>query len=261
MLPWMDAHCHLTTRFHPEPLPGVLATLHEAGCRGFVLGGVDPLDWQEQLAIPPSPLRIVRGFGLHPWIVQEREDQQLEKDFTELERMLSQAEALGESGLDYFRSKAEPERRKQSQWFERQLELAAVQNKPCILHIVRAHHEALRIMKAYAGKVSGMVHSFWAHPQTAQSWLDLGFYLSLPPRILKLDNHGLLQYVPADRILFESDSPEVFEDGAASDPRLALEVMKHVAWTKCIPVDKILEQQNANLIRLFPTLSGAPPLL
>jgi TatD DNase family protein len=258
MLPWMDAHCHLTKRFHPEPLPGVLQSLHEAGCRGFVLGGVDPLDWQEQLEIPSSPLRMIRGFGLHPWTVQERADMQLEKDFAQLEEMLPKAGALGELGLDYFRVKPEPERQKQSHWFERQLELAAAQKKPCILHIVRAHHEALRIMKSFNGRVTGLVHSFWGNHQTAQSWLDLGFYLSLPPRIVKHDNHALLQYVPADRVLFESDSPEVFDDGAASDPRLVLDIMKQVAWTQCIPVDRIVEQQNTNLIALFPDLNDAP---
>jgi len=73
---------------------------------------------------------------------------------------------------------------------------------------------------------------------------------------MMLDIHGRLQYVPDDRILFESDSPEVFEDGSASDPRLALDVMKHVAWTQCIPVDKILKQQNRNLLALFPGLNG-----
>ncbi|MDQ3235704.1 MAG: TatD family hydrolase, partial [Pseudobdellovibrionaceae bacterium] len=171
MLPWMDAHCHLTPRFHPEPLPGVLQTLHEAGCQGFVLGGVDPQDWQEQLDIPSSPLRIMRGFGLHPWTVQERDDSQLQRDFAELERLLPEAQALGECGLDYFRCKSESERDKQRVWFERQLELAATQNIPCIFHIVRAHNEALRLMKPYAGRLTGMVHSFWANPQTAQPWL------------------------------------------------------------------------------------------
>ncbi len=255
MLPWMDAHCHLTSRFHPEPLPDVLRTLQEAGCQGFILGGVDPEDWQEQLAIPASPLRMIRAFGMHPWSVHEREDVQLNEDFTVLERMLPQAGALGECGLDYFRSKTEGERKKQLLWFERQLNLAATHDKPLILHVVRAHNEAVRLMKPYAGKLRGMVHSFWANPQTAQTWLDLGFYLSLPPRIIKLDNHGLVQYVPQDRILFESDSPEVFESGAATDPRLALELMKHVAWTQCIPVDRILEQQNRNLAALFPILN------
>jgi TatD DNase family protein len=249
MLPWMDAHCHLTKRFHPEPLPRVLQSLHDAGCQGFVLGGVDPLDWQEQLAIPPSPLRMARGFGLHPWAVQERSNAQLDLDFHELECMLPQAEALGECGLDYFRCKTAMDRQKQSFWFEKQLELAEKHRKPCILHIVRAHHEALRLIKPYAGRLRGMVHSFWANPQTAQAWLDLGFQLSLHPRILQRDNHGLLAYIPADRILFESDSPEVFKDGTVSDPGLALDIMKHIAWSQSIPLDTVLG--------LFPSLDGS----
>lgn len=255
MLPWMDAHCHLTSRFHPDPLSDVLRILHEAACHGFVLGGVDPEDWREQLDIPSSPLHLIHSFGMHPWSVQERDDMQLEKDFAVLEFMLPQAGALGECGLDYFRSKTEAEREKQLRWFGRQLALAAEHDKPLILHVVRAHNEAVRLIKPYAGKLKGMVHSFWANPQTAKAWLDLGFYLSLPPRIIKLDNHGLLPYVPQDRILFESDSPEVFDNGTASDPRLALDLMKHVAWSKCIPVDNVLEQQNRNLSTLFPALN------
>lgn len=250
---WMDAHCHLTQRFHPRPLPEVLQELADAGCGGFVLGGVDPLDWQEQLAIPDQPwLRVHRVFGLHPWTVQERSDAQLDLDFTELQSMLPRAQGLGECGLDYFRCKTDAERKKQTLWFEKQLDLAVTQDKPCVLHIVRAHHEALRVMKPWSGKIRGLVHSFWANTQTAQSWLDLGFMLSLHPRIYKGDTHGLQAYIPADRILYESDSPEVFADGTASDPRTCLAIMKRSSVARGTNLESLIQQQNRSLASLFP---------
>ena len=255
MLPWIDAHCHLTCRFHPEPLPTVLARLAQASCRGFVLGGVDPEDWQEQLAIPNEALRIIHVFGLHPWTIQERSQQQLDQDFLQLRKSLSQAQGLGECGLDYFRCKSAEERKKQIEWFEAQLELAVEQDKPCIFHIVRAHHEALRIMKAYQGKLRGLVHSFWANPQTASSWLDLGFILSLHPRILKGDHHNLLKQLPVDRVVFESDSPEILSEGGVSDPRLALTIMQHAALIRGEDLDHTISRQNDILCRMFPALT------
>jgi TatD DNase family protein len=255
MQPWIDAHCHLTSRFHPEPLPAVLARLAQAYCRGFVLGGVDPEDWQQQLAIPDEPLRIIRIFGLHPWTVQARSQQQLDQDFLQLKQSLPQAHGLGECGLDYFRCKSPEQRKKQIEWFAAQLELAVEQDKPCILHIVRAHHEALRMMKAYQGKLRGLVHSFWANQETAASWLDLGFILSLHPRILKGDGHNLLKQLPLDRVVFESDSPEILRDGGVTDPRLALTIMQHAALVRGEDLNLTISRQNNILCQVFPALS------
>ena len=254
---WIDAHCHLTQRFHPAPLPGVLAGLAAASCGAIILGGVDPKDWQEQLEIPKSSVQIVPVFGLHPWTVQEQDSEFLRQGLVRLEQMLPEAAGLGECGLDYFRCKSSAERQKQSYWFEAQLQLAAQQHKPCVFHIVRAHHEALRCLKPYAARLRGLVHSFWANSQTAHAWLDLGFVLSIHPRILRGDTHHMLRDLPRDRIVFESDSPEILQDGSVSDPRLALQILQHASRIWGEDLDTTIIRQNNTLRALFPGLQPA----
>ncbi len=251
---WIDAHCHLTRRFHPTALPLVFDELFAAGCRAIVLGGVDPEDWQQQLEIPTTQVQVIRVFGLHPWTVQERPLEHLQRDFAELQKRLPEAEALGECGLDYFRCKTEVERQKQIEWFEAQLVLAREQKKVCVLHVVRAHHEALRILGPFKGQLRGIVHSFWANPQIAKAWLDLGFHLSIHPRILQGDPHGLLASLPKDRLLFESDSPEILPDGHVTDPRLALDIMHRAALTWQEQPSRVINRQNKILTELFPSL-------
>src|ERR1700690_4000013 len=67
---WIDAHCHLSdSRVSAEP---VLQECRRAGISRFVLGGVNPEDWERQgLLARAHPGVFFKVFGAHPWWIDE----------------------------------------------------------------------------------------------------------------------------------------------------------------------------------------------
>lgn len=254
MLTWIDSHCHLSPALEPHHRSIYFQKLIQAGCVGLVLGGIDPIDWRLQLDCLDQGLHLVPIFGLHPWTIQDSDKDQLSKNFQSLEDFLPKAQGLGECGLDFYRSRSKEDRFKQVEWFETQLDLAERSLKPCVFHIVRAHKEALHILKQRKHKIRGMVHSFWASPKIATEYLDLGLILSLHPRIAQNDQYQLLQLLPKESLVFESDSPQKLNNTTESDPCMVLEILQQLAKIWDEDIKTVCARQSHTLAKLFPSL-------
>ncbi len=161
-----------------------------------------PEDWEtlEELKSKNQNLRI--GYGLHPWKVRAKTDH----DFaSKLKDKLSAStdSFMGEIGLD--RSKKWRDTYKiQLEAFEKQLEIACELKKPVVLHVVRAHDDVLKQLKARAGQIKVYLHGFQGNPQTAAAYKDcwIGFNLK------SLRSHKVretLKSLPPEKLLVESD--------------------------------------------------------
>ncbi len=259
---WMDGHCHLSDPAFDAGREDLYKALVHENIHALVLAGTDPEDWlkQERLALPAS-VRVARAFGLHPWSVDAMADDELEAGLRTLQGSLDRCVGLGELGLDYFRAKDEAARTRQKHWFERQLEVAReAPQHPLILHIVRAHHDALPLLRRFHRQQKkpfrGLIHSFWGHPQIAADYIALGFRICLPPRLLKEDPHGLLENVDREHIVFETDSPFHFADGSLATPVFIKDMLKFAAdrWNE--DIGTVCARQNRLIIELFPSLRG-----
>lgn len=253
---WVDAHCHYASPLFDERRKALDKELHAQGCRALVLAGIDADDWERQTRLTNSPLQLLLSFGIHPWTVHAEPEEKLEEQFRILEGCLDKATTLGEIGLDYYRGPDEESRQKQKKWFLRQLTLGRERDLPIILHVVRAHHDVLPVLRKLKGPQRGIVHSFWASSRIAEEYVEKGWILSLPPRILHRDDHNLLSSIPPESIVFESDSPDRMPDGSQSSPLKLLPVFQKAAETWKIGLDEVLDRQTRNLARLFPELEG-----
>ncbi len=250
----MDAHCHLSDEAFDDDRQTIYQELLANHITGLVLAGTEPKDWQKQTELsPPFPLRIARVFGMHPWWVDRYSDEDLHKALSVLKNSLDDCQGLGEMGLDYFRAKNPEDRARQRHWFEEQLKIARTIDLPIVLHIVRAHHEAIPILRKQRRTFRGTIHSFWANAQTAQSYLDLGFLLSIPPRILKEDPHKLLELDP-NSLVFETDTPYVDAQNQTVRPTLIHEILEFVAKARGEDVSRTVSRQEQLLSDLFPIL-------
>lgn len=256
MTNWIDAHCHYASPLFDERRPKLDDELFEKGCRALVLAGIDQGDWQRQTRLTESKLQLLLSFGLHPWTVHAESEENLERQYQTLESMLDNAATLGEIGLDYHRGSDDESREKQKKWFSRQLTLGRERDLPIILHVVRAHHDALPVLRKIKGPHRGIVHSFWASSRIAEDYVKMGWILSLPPRILHRDDHDLLRVIPRESIVFESDSPDRMPDGSQSSPLKLLPVFQKAAELWNISLDEVMDLQTRNLARLFPSLVG-----
>lgn len=159
-----------------------------------------------QLEFHPEPDQYY-SVGLHPWHL----DDSVNDDWpTYLAQLAThqQVLAIGECGLD--RSiETSPDRQKQA--FLKQVEVAERNNKPLILHAVRAYSDLLEIKKTRPGTVRWILHGYTGNPETTQQLIGHDFYFSFGTALLK-DQEKLnrsLREVPLDHLFFETDEKMV----------------------------------------------------
>ncbi|HZS43145.1 MAG TPA: TatD family hydrolase [Candidatus Paceibacterota bacterium] len=163
--------------------------------------------------------------------------------------------AVGECGLDYFRSAPESIER-QKEIFIKQIELANEVGKPLMLHIrgEKAYKDAYEILKSHA-KVAADLHFFAGDWEIAKSFLDLGFRLSFTGVItFARDYDEVIKKAPLDMIMSETDCPFVTPmpyRGKRNEPLYVKEVVKSLAEIRGEDPEMVKKQLIQNAYQLF----------
>lgn len=232
----------------------------------FMEAGVDPEGWRRQMALQKQfPQNFKNAFGLHPYFVAQNDEATCEEAMNELAKILQLAAGLGETGLDFreqyvqnLANVSDDVRDRQIVFFENQIQLATAFKKPLVLHVVRAHSEALKVLNIWeAEQVGGMVHAFNSSWEVAEQYLDLNFLISVGGAVTHPKNKKLVDAVkaiPLEKLLLESDCPDQAPEGWAetqNSPLSVLLVAKTVAEIKQMPLDLVLEKTTENFKMLF----------
>lgn len=217
-----DCHCHLTQL---DDLPAHLESARRHGVHGWLSCASDRASWARQQEIAKIP-GVLISQGLHPWFA----DQSLEG----LESFMSEAVAIGECGLDFYRARDPESRDRQRLVLRSQLELARRTGRPVVLHCVRAHQALLQEMQAFP-EVRCMLHGFLGSSADAQAWLRRGDFLSLGPHALS--RADLMRQLPLDRVLIETDAPS--RGASLLDLQRVL-----AAWQQVQPLQEDLFEAN-----------------
>lgn len=159
--------------------------------------------------------------------------------------------AIGECGLDYFRS----EKGGQAEKFLAQVALAERVGKPLIIHCREAHEDVLTILAERKPSVPVVMHFFTGSGELAQKYLDLGCYLSFPGPVTYTDMYDdSIRLCPLDKLLVETDAPfaaPVPHRGKRNEPAFVAHVAEKVAYTKGIPVEELARTAVRNSATLF----------
>ncbi len=257
---WVDGHCHLA-----DPRPGfdpdcVIASAQRAGIHRFLQGGIDPGDWTRQLDLATRyPKQVFCACGLHPVWVASATDEEVEQGIESLTAQLTDPrfKALGELGLD-ARPTYAAELPKQERVFRAQLALAKRHAAPVILHVVRAHDLALKVLREVGLPApGGMVHSFSGGAQEARRYVDLGLHLSVSGGNFAGGDRRVREAaakVPADCWLVETDSPDQKHpdwEGTYSEPARLLDVARRLGAVLGKKEEAILTESGDRLERIF----------
>ena len=163
--------------------------------------------------------------------------------------------AVGEIGLDTFlkQHKRPDAFAKQQHYFNAQLELATHYQKPVLLHIRKAHAEALAILKAQKFKLGGIAHAFSGGVEEAKALVKLGFKIGVTgqitnPNAKKL--HQVVQAIGAERLVIETDCPDMTplccqtstEHRTRNTPVNLPYILDSLAQTLGQPQDQLAEQ-------------------
>jgi TatD DNase family protein len=258
-----DSHNHLQHFADPAR---IIAEMRDAGVAGCVVNGTCEDDWMQVAVLADEFHDFVRPtFGLHPWKVHLASPAWTDLLETYLDRF---AEAsVGEIGLDGW--VAEPSLEVQRPVFLRQLALARERRLPVTIHALKAWEPLFDSFKSQTPPEKFLLHSFGGSPELVERLADLGAWFSfsghfLHPRKAKVIE--AFQAVPADRLLLETDAPDMLPptefvshllpDGKnhpANLPRIA----EGLAAALDIPVEQLAELTRANHARFFG-LAGNP---
>jgi len=254
----VDSHCHLNfldlTDFNQD-MSQVLTQAKENGVEHFLCVCVELSDYPQLERLAADYPNISISVGVHP---------NSEMDYPLTAQMLCDLAAnpaciaIGETGLDYYRTHTEEAQEIQRDRFRAHIKAALVTSKPLIIHTRQAAEDTIALMASEnAEKIGGVMHCFAESLDIAQQAIDLNFYISLSG-ILTFKNATALQEVarqiPLDRILIETDSPYLAPvpfRGKQNHPALVKYVAESLAVLRGISYDEVAEITTNNFYNCF----------
>ena len=170
----------------------------------------DAGDAAERLALLPGSPTIFFSIGSGPWVLDKKDFISVEN---EREKLLGDynafgADAIGECGFDNHWGYGTKEM--QRGLFMMQLETASELNIPVIIHTRDADEEIEESFSSSAFRCRGIMHCFSSDRALMKKALDKGLYISFAGNVTYKGNDKIreaAEYVPIDRILYETDSP------------------------------------------------------
>lgn len=252
-----DSHAHYYAKDFNEDRETLLRWLHEeCGVCGIVNAAENMERAKKCIALAERYDFLYAAVGLHPNRVHEWNDRCMD----EFRAMLSHPKvvAVGEMGLDYYKSKETKELQKRV--FCLQLELAAEEHMPVIIHDREAHGDMYQILRQY--RPEGVMHCFSGGVELARETLNYGLYIGLGGSVTfpnAVNPVEVAKYVPLDRLVLETDAPYLIptpcrkkERGRERcDSSMIRTVAEFIAELRGMDVQELLEVTAENARRLY----------
>ncbi len=163
--------------------------------------------------------------------------------------------AIGECGLDYYHL-GEDTRQKQADTFRAQIALAREVDKPLMIHCRNAFADLISILKLEKLPTRpGVVHFFSGTIEDTRALQELGFSFTFGGVItFARDYDGVIDMIPVDRILSETDAPYVTPApyrGKRNEPAYVVEAVKKLAELKHKTTEEMADIIFENAKRVF----------
>ena len=259
---WVDSHCHV--QFPARDVGGaaepvereqedeLVRRAHEAGVDWMVCVGTDLETSFRALDLAARHHHVHATVGLHP-----HDASKLGAEWGQLE-MLTAGEgvvAVGEAGFDLHYTHSP--RDEQESAFRMQIHLAKKRHLALVIHSREAWDDTFRVLAEEGTPDRTVFHCFTGGLDEARRALDLGASLSFSG-IVTFPNADKVRaaaaFVPADRILVETDAPylaPVPHRGKANEPAFVSFVGAAVAAARGVAPEEIADVTTANAARVF----------
>ena len=254
-----DSHCHPQFPQYDNDREEMIKRARDAGVFMICIG-TDLETSKQGIELAQKTEGMWASVGLHP-------NDNLDEKFNpeEYEDLLRQDKvvAMGEIGLDYYRTTEDSAKKFQRERFEQQLDVAKRVNVPVIIHSRDAgkgsvgivHGDLLSILKNNLPSRLGVAHSFTGTLEEAKKYLECGFSLGFNGILTFARQYDdVVRYAPLGRILLETDAPFLAPEpyrGKRNESAYIIEVAKKLAELKNISLEKVIEKTTENCKNLF----------
>jgi TatD DNase family protein len=251
----IDTHCHLTDATLLAQHADVLARAADAGVMRMITVATSLDDWDKALLLIAASDRLYMAAGVHPHKAGQVTPDTIER----LEAVQAQPKvlAVGEIGLEYHYNFSPRDR--QHEIFAGQLQLARRLNKPVVVHSRDSMADTLAILDEQGMDGWPLVfHCFTSGPAEAREILRRGWYISLAGVVTfknAVDVREAAKLVPADKLLFETDSPYLTPEPVRrvrpNEPAYAAHTARFLAQLRSVRYEELVSTCWANACRVF----------
>lgn len=200
-----DSHAHYDDPAFDPDRDALLRELHAGGVAYIANIGCDRQSCERSVALAEQYDFIYAAVGWHPEFAGSWNDEAAAR-LRQLARH-PKVRAIGECGVDYHWMN-DPEE-VQLRCFADQLQLARELSLPVVVHQREGMEACLSVVRQFP-EVRGVFHCYSGSAETAKELLSRGWYLGFTGVITFKNarkSHEVLQMMPADRILIETDCP------------------------------------------------------
>jgi TatD DNase family protein len=256
----IDTHCHLDLPAFDGDRAAVLDRARAAGVEAILVPAIRPASWgglrilQAAHAAPALAVAI----GVHPQVVPDLDPREravaLDPERLADAAVAAEAVAIGECGLDG----GTEERELQERVFRAHVRAARACGRPVVVHVLRAHDLARRVLdEERVRDVGGVLHSYSGGAALVPIYRDLGLAFSFAGPVTYDGARRPVEaarVVPDDLLLAETDAPDQSPTphrGGRCEPAFVAEVVAGIARARGASPAEIAASTTRNARRLF----------
>ena len=269
-VPCVDAHAHIeivaNTGFDSPEVRQVIEDAAAAGIDRIVQVGysAEQSEWGANLAALYDG-QVLAAVALHPNEAPVVED--LEADWAIIESLAQQprVRAIGETGLDYFRTPPEL-RGRQQESFRWHIDLAKRTNKALVIHDRDSHDDVLSVLAEVGAPEKTVFHCFSGDVEMAKKCIERGYVLSFAGTVTFKNAPQLreaLAITPIDQILVETDAPFLApmpHRGALNSPAQIATIVRAMAAERNADLAEFATALSRNAERIFGSFAAGSTL-
>ena len=260
-VPTVDAHAHMEivtdAAFDSKEVEDVIAEAKSVNVDRIVQVGYSAEQSQWCVAAAEKwNTSVLAAVALHPNEAPVVPD--LEADLKIIEALAQhpRVRAIGETGLDYFRTPPEL-RKRQQESFKWHIELAKKTNKALVIHDRDSHDDVLSVLLEVGAPKNTVFHCFSGDVAMAKVCIERGYILSFAGTLTFKNAPELrdaVKLVPADQLLVETDSPFLAPSpyrGAGNTPAQIATIVRAMAVERNQDLAELATMLSDNAERVF----------
>jgi TatD DNase family protein len=245
----IDCHTHLEQRDYDPDRDTVIRRCQDAGLIAIVTCCAHPNDIEVTMRmLDKYPHFIFATASIHPEYIAEVNEEWMAKilSFLEDRRVVG----VGETGLDFKRAETQELRKRQSELFQKFIEVAQEREKPLVIHARAAFKEAIDVLEANRAQRVAM-HFFSARSQLKRV-IDNNWYITVNTTVQRSKTmKKIVRDMPIERILLETDAPWLNLEGGRNEPTAIRAVAEKIAEVKKYSFSEVWEICSRNAVEFF----------